>query len=294
MTFAAPVVGTGQGGCWRQHDGVSARSVACDAQQCHPASGGGPSGPSYRRGRRLRRRRPAPIGGQAGPKGIYHETRADDLVVKAIRELLRRNPGLDRRRSTRSPSPTTQIGDQGLTLGRVPRASSPGCRMGPRLLHRPYVRGRADRRHHHRGLHGLRCLRRRHRRWCRARRPHPMGEGVDPNPRFVGGRSWSGAARPVHGHDRREPARPLPADHQQRTNELAVTGRRRPPRRTPTRIGQDLVPISVRNTNAEVGETGWGLAPRRRADAPGTTLENLAGLDAVPRTAGSPPATRPV
>ena len=33
--------------------------------------------------------------GKAGPKGIYHETRADDLVVKAIRELLRRNPGLD-------------------------------------------------------------------------------------------------------------------------------------------------------------------------------------------------------
>ena len=33
--------------------------------------------------------------GKAGPKGIYHETRADDLVVKAIRELLRRNPDLD-------------------------------------------------------------------------------------------------------------------------------------------------------------------------------------------------------
>ncbi len=42
--------------------------------------------------------------GKAGPKGIYHETRADDLVVKAIRELLRRNPGLDPRRSTRSRS----------------------------------------------------------------------------------------------------------------------------------------------------------------------------------------------
>lgn len=43
--------------------------------------------------------------GKAGPKGIYHETRADDLVVKAIRELLRRNPALTPRRSTRSPSP---------------------------------------------------------------------------------------------------------------------------------------------------------------------------------------------
>ncbi len=43
--------------------------------------------------------------GKAGPKGIYAETRADDLVVKAIRELLRRNPQLDPLGSTRSPSP---------------------------------------------------------------------------------------------------------------------------------------------------------------------------------------------
>ena len=32
--------------------------------------------------------------GKAGPKGIYAETRADDLVVRCIRELLRRNPAL--------------------------------------------------------------------------------------------------------------------------------------------------------------------------------------------------------
>ena len=32
--------------------------------------------------------------GKAGEKGIYAETRADDLVVKCIRELLRRNPSL--------------------------------------------------------------------------------------------------------------------------------------------------------------------------------------------------------
>jgi dethiobiotin synthetase len=32
--------------------------------------------------------------GKAGPKGIYAETRADDLVVRCIRELVERNPGL--------------------------------------------------------------------------------------------------------------------------------------------------------------------------------------------------------
>ena len=58
--------------------------------------------------------------GKAGPKGIYHETRADDLVVKAIRELLRRNPGLDPARIDEvAIAATTQIGDQGLTIGRT-------------------------------------------------------------------------------------------------------------------------------------------------------------------------------
>ncbi len=32
--------------------------------------------------------------GKSGPKGIYAETRADDLVVRVMRELLRRNPSL--------------------------------------------------------------------------------------------------------------------------------------------------------------------------------------------------------
>lgn len=58
--------------------------------------------------------------GKAGPKGIYHETRADDLVVKAIRELLRRNPDLDPAKIDEvAIAATTQIGDQGLTLGRT-------------------------------------------------------------------------------------------------------------------------------------------------------------------------------
>lgn len=58
--------------------------------------------------------------GKAGPKGIYHETRADDLIVKAIRELLRRNPDLDPKKIDEvAIAATTQIGDQGLTLGRT-------------------------------------------------------------------------------------------------------------------------------------------------------------------------------
>ena len=32
--------------------------------------------------------------GKAGLKGLYAETRADDMIVRVIRELLRRNPGV--------------------------------------------------------------------------------------------------------------------------------------------------------------------------------------------------------
>ena len=57
--------------------------------------------------------------GKSGPKGIYAETRADDLVVRVIRELLRRNPALPPERVGEvAIAATTQIGDQGLTIGR--------------------------------------------------------------------------------------------------------------------------------------------------------------------------------
>jgi acetyl-CoA acyltransferase len=58
--------------------------------------------------------------GRAGEKGIYAGTRADDLVVKCIRELLRRNPSLPAERIDEvAIAATTQTGDQGLTIGRT-------------------------------------------------------------------------------------------------------------------------------------------------------------------------------
>src|SRR5258708_27651071 len=51
---------------------------------------------------------------------MYANTRADDLVIKCIRELLRRNPGLPPERVDEvAIAATTQIGDQGLTIGRT-------------------------------------------------------------------------------------------------------------------------------------------------------------------------------
>jgi acetyl-CoA acyltransferase len=57
--------------------------------------------------------------GRAGPKGMFWRTRADDMGVKVVRELLRRNPGLPAERiDDVVMAATAQVGDQGLTLGR--------------------------------------------------------------------------------------------------------------------------------------------------------------------------------
>src|SRR5215211_4386504 len=57
--------------------------------------------------------------GRAGPKGIFWRTRADDMAVKVVRELLRRNPELPPERiGDVIFAATAQVGDQGLTLGR--------------------------------------------------------------------------------------------------------------------------------------------------------------------------------
>jgi acetyl-CoA acyltransferase len=58
--------------------------------------------------------------GRAGEKGFFWYTRADDMVVKVIRELLRRNPQVTREMVEENIwGATTQEKDQGLTLGRT-------------------------------------------------------------------------------------------------------------------------------------------------------------------------------
>jgi acetyl-CoA acyltransferase len=57
--------------------------------------------------------------GRAGPKGVFWQTRADDMAVKLVRELLRRNPSLAPEQiDDVAFAATAQVGDQGLTLGR--------------------------------------------------------------------------------------------------------------------------------------------------------------------------------
>ncbi|MCC9306384.1 acetyl-CoA C-acyltransferase [Kitasatospora sp. RB6PN24] len=217
--------------------------------------------------------------GKAGPKGIYHETRADDLVVKCIRELVRRNPNLPVERIDEvAVAATTQIGDQGLTIGRtaallagLPK-SVPGYAIdrmcaGAMTAVTTTAGGIAFGAYDIAVAGGVEHMGR-----------HPMGEGVDPNPRFVSEKLVDESAlfmgmTAENLHDR------FPHLTKERCDAYAVRSQEKAAKAYANGdIQPDLVPIAIRNTNPEVGETGWGLATVDEPLRPGTTMESLAGL----------------
>src|SRR4030081_2004950 len=124
--------------------------------------------------------------GKAGPKGIYAETRADDLVVKVIRELLRRNPGLPPERVDEvAIAATTQIGDQGLTIGRTAAVLAGLPRSVPGYAIDRMCAGALTAATNAAGAISFGAADVAIAGGVEHMGRHPMGEGVDPNPRFV-------------------------------------------------------------------------------------------------------------
>ncbi|MFE3453845.1 thiolase family protein [Nonomuraea sp. NPDC059194] len=212
--------------------------------------------------------------GKSGPKGLYAETRADDLVVRVIRELMRRNPELPPERVDEvAIAATTQIGDQGLTIGRsaavlagLPK-SVPGYAIdrmcaGAMTAVTTVAGGIAFGAYDVAIAGGVEHMGR-----------HPMGEGVDPNPRFLSEKLVDGSAL-VMGmtaenlHDR------YPTISKQRADAYAALSQEKVAKAyADGKIQPDLVPTAVRTA-----EKGWGLAVADEAPRPGTTVEGLAGL----------------
>ena len=212
--------------------------------------------------------------GKAGPKGMYYETRADDLVVKCIRELLRRNPTLPPDRVDEvAVAATTQVGDQGLTIGRtaallagLPR-SVPGYAIdrmcaGAMTAVTTTAAGIAFGAYDVVIAAGVEHM-----------GHHPIGEGVDPNPRFLAEKLVDPSAL-VMGqtaenlHDRfphltKERADAFAAASQAKLAKAYADGKVQP----------DLVPVATRSA-----ERGWGLATADEPPRPGTTVEDLAEL----------------
>src|SRR3712207_211853 len=212
--------------------------------------------------------------GKAGPKGIYAETRADDLVVRCIRELLRRNPALPAEKVDEvAIAATTQVGDQGLTIGRTAAllaglpTSVPGYATG-RMCAGAMTAVTATASVIAFGAYdvaiagGVEHMGR-----------HPMGEGADPNPRFFSEQLVDGSALVMGStaenlHDRfphltRERADAFALASQQKYAKAVANGQ----------IGPELVTVSTRSA-----EQGWGLVTVDEPPRPNTTLEGLGTL----------------
>ena len=124
--------------------------------------------------------------GKAGPKGMYAETRADDLVVRVIRELLRRNPDLPPERvGDVAIAATTQIGDQGLTIGRTAAVLAGLPRSVPGYAIDRMCAGAMTAVTTAAGSIAFGATDIAIAGGVEHMGHHPMGEGVDPNPRFV-------------------------------------------------------------------------------------------------------------
>lgn len=221
--------------------------------------------------------------GKAGEKGMYAQTRADDLVIRCIRELMRRHPELPPERVEEvAIAATTQIGDQGLTLGRMAALlsglpkSTPGYsvdRMCAGALTAVTttatsiafgsidvaIAGGVEHMGH-----------------------HPMGEGVDPNPRIVAEKLVDPSALVMGStaenlHDR------YPALTKERSDAYAVRSQDKLAKAYANdQIQPDLVPVATRHQ-----ELGYGLATQDEPPRPGTTLTDLAQLKTPFRAHGN-------
>ncbi|MYS85853.1 thiolase family protein [Embleya scabrispora] len=212
--------------------------------------------------------------GKAGPKGIYHETRADDLVIACIRELMRRNPSLPPARVDEvAIAATTQIGDQGLTIGRtaallaglpreVPGYSIDRMCAGAMTAVTTAAGGIAFGAYDVVVAGGVEHMGR-----------HPMGEGADPNPRIISEQLVDPSALVMGNtaeniHDR------FPQLTKERADRFAVGSQDKAAKAyADNKIQPDLVPVAARSV-----EQGWGLSTVDEPMRPGTTLDGLGAL----------------
>lgn len=211
--------------------------------------------------------------GRAGEKGQYWQTRADDLVIKAIIGLLERNPSIPKDRYDEvAVAATTQTGDQGLTIGRtsailagLPK-SVPGYAIdrmcaGAMTAVTTIAGGIAFGAYDVAIAGGVEHM-----------GHHPMGEGADPNPRFLAEKlvdpealNMGNTAEKVHDrfpHLTKERADRYAMGSQQRVAAAYQAGK----------IQADLIPVAIRS------EAGWGMATIDEGMRPETNMESLAGL----------------
>jgi acetyl-CoA acyltransferase len=218
--------------------------------------------------------------GKAG--SLYAGTRADDLIVRAMRGLLERNPKI---------APTdiddvaiaaaTQSGDQGMNIGRSATllaglpTSVPGYSIdrwcAGALTAMTTIAGSIAMGAYEVGIAG----------GVEHMGNHPMGEGMDPNPRYLAEKIVEQDALAMGNtaerlHDR------FPAITKERADRYALGSQEKTAKAYAAgKIQKDLIPTATRSA-----ELGWGIATVDEPPRPGTTMEALAALKTPFRPAG--------
>ena len=218
--------------------------------------------------------------GKAG--GMYAGTRADDLMVRAIRGLLERNPKIDPAAiEDVAIAAATQTGDQGMNIGRSAALLSglpntvPGYSIdrwcAGALTAVTTIAGAIAMGTNEIAIAG----------GVEHMGNHPMGELMDPNPRYLAERiveqdALAMGATAERLHDRfpqltKERADRYAMNSQVKTAKAYADGK----------IQRDLIPTAARSA-----ELGWTIATVDEAPRPQTTMEGLAGLKTPFRPAG--------
>ena len=218
--------------------------------------------------------------GKAG--SMYSGTRADDLMVRAMRGLLERNPKVN-------PSDiedvaiaaATQSGDQGMNIGRSASLLAGLPNTVPGYSVDRWCAGAMTATTSLAGAIAIGSIDIAIAGGVEHMGNHPIGEGIDPNPRFLAEKiveqdALAMGATAERLHDRfpqltKERADRYAYNSQMKTAAAYAAGK----------IQRDLIP-----TAARIAEIGWGIATVDEPPRPTTTMEGLATLKTPFRPAG--------
>ena len=218
--------------------------------------------------------------GKAG--SMYAGTRADDLMVRAMRGLLERNPKVDPAAiDDVAIAAATQTGDQGMNIGRSATLLAGLPKTVPGYSIDRWCAGALTATTTVAGAIAMGAIDIAIAGGVEHMGNHPMGELMDPNPRYLAEKlveqdALAMGATAERLHDRfpqltKERADAYALNSQMKTAKAYADGK----------IQRDLIPTAARTP-----ELGWGIATVDEAPRPTTTMEGLAGLKTPFRPAG--------
>jgi acetyl-CoA acyltransferase len=219
--------------------------------------------------------------GRATTDGLFARTRADDMAVKLVRELLRRQPSLPPERiGDVVMAATAQVGDQGLTLGRDVALLAGLPHTVPGLAVDRMCAGALTAATAAAGEIALGAADVVIAGGVEHMGHHPMGADVDLNPRFIAERLIDRSAM-VMGQTAENLHDELPQLTREAADSYALASQSKAAAAWDAGAMDGIVvPMSV------FGDVGWTIAARDEFLRPETTLDALVALRTPFRAGG--------